>query len=103
MDTSTTQAIAASIAAALAALVSSMVSVYFGYKATRNTSELDKRTRELEHLKAELRRTYRQLAGYHELESVAAQMIAQTTGKAPKTVQIDLRTQAETNGVEYQL
>jgi hypothetical protein len=100
MDTGTQQAIAASIVAAAAALVSALVSAYFGYRTTQ-LSKIDKEHEQmLERQLKELRRCYRQLAAYHELESRACQRIEHASGSNQNTAQKSLRTEVEQAGLE---
>jgi hypothetical protein len=100
MDTGTQQAIAASVAASAAALISALISAYFGYR-TAQLSKVDKvHERTLDQQLKELRRCYRQLAAYHELESRACQRIASLSDSNQSTTQKSLRTEVEQAGLE---
>jgi hypothetical protein len=100
MDSGTQQAIAASVAASVAALISAIVSAYFGYQSAQ-LSKIDKKHELLldEHVK-ELKRCYRQIAAYHNLELRACQQIEAATGVSQATVQKKLRTDVKNAGLE---
>jgi hypothetical protein len=93
MDASTTQAIAASTVAAIASLVAAIVTAYFGYRATRTSKEIAD-------LKGELKRAYRQVAAYHELEDIACEEIAMQRNSSAKTIKTELRDRAVQRNVE---
>lgn len=107
MDPSLALATSAAIAAALASMIGAFVTAYFGFKATRQsnelatkTSEIDQLHRKLDNCRRELVRTYRQLAAYCEVETVAAVALASGQDKAPVSVKSSLRKAARENGVE---
>lgn len=96
----TQQAIAASIAASVAALISAAVSAFFGYRAAQLSKADKEHERLLEKQAKELRRCYRQVAAFHELESRACKRIAAATGENATTVQKSLRAEVEQSGLE---
>ena len=100
MDSGTQIAIAASVFAAIASLISAVVAAYFGYQSSKR-SRIE---RELERLvnkrTADLRRCYRQIASYYELEAQACKQIEAATGRNASTGQRELRDAVVGEGLD---
>jgi intergrase/recombinase len=89
-----------SVVAALAAISAALISAYFQRKTARETADSARTTAELEKLRRELVRAYRQVAAYYELESIAADELAAHMGKASKTAKSEMRDEVKARGLD---
>lgn len=86
--------------AAIATIAAACVTGILGYKTTRFKKDFEKKATEIERLKGELRRLYRQVAAYHELETICADKLASLTSCSARTMKTELRDSVETTGAE---
>ena len=96
----TTVSMVSSLVAAIAAIGAACITAYLGHRTARITADIAKKTAELEKLKASLRVAYRQVAAYYELGNLAAEELSSKSGKASKTVKVDLRDRVHQLGLD---
>jgi len=92
--------VVSSVIAALAAVSAALISAHFQRKTAREHAEATQKTAELEKLKTELRRAYRQVMAYYELETIAADELAALTGKAAKTFKSEMRDEVRSRSLD---
>lgn len=76
---------------AIGALITGVVSAYFSFRGFQLNKQEELTQRLLLERTDDLRRCYRQIASYHELESLACGRIAKLTDRSERTIQIELR------------
>jgi len=89
-----------SVIAAIATIAASCVTGLLGYKASRFKKDFEEKATEIERLKGELRRLYRQVASYHDLEARCADKLASLSSGSARTMKTELRDSVEATGAE---
>lgn len=88
-----------SLVAAIAAIGAACTTAIFGHRTARVTADTAKKAADLEKHRASLRRAYRQVAAYYELENFAAEELSSKPGRTSKTVKRDLRDRVQQMGL----
>lgn len=81
-------------------LVAAIASAYFAYLSSKRSKSEREFERSAKNRTAELRRTYRQIASYYELEAQACKQIEAATGRNASTVQRELRDAVVGEGLD---
>jgi pyruvate/2-oxoacid:ferredoxin oxidoreductase beta subunit len=100
MDAETVRTITTSAITAASTLGAAAIVAYFGYRTQKHTRKTDELEEELDELKAQLIKAYRQVSAYYQLEQKYSDQLASGTGQAQKTLKSAFRNAVQEEGFD---
>ena len=88
------------VVAGVCSSLASLMTAYFAYRLSRSKQRNHDLAHERDVYLMEVKRCYRQIAAYYELERIACERLAQSTETNPTVVQIKLRDAVTGMGIE---